>query len=41
MTDYTHTANWFYMNIGCPRCPYRQEYCCYYGNEDYERWLND
>ena len=23
----------------CANCPYRQGYCCYYGNKDYESYL--
>ena len=34
MTEtWTHTMNWFCMNIGCPNCPYRKGYLCFYEDE--------
>lgn len=33
MTEtWTHTPNWYCLNVGCPRCPYRREYWCFYGD---------
>ena len=29
MTEYTHTLNWFCINIGCPNCPYRRGTWCF------------
>ena len=34
---YTHTPNWYCLNIGCQKCPYRRGYMCFYGNNEYKR----
>ena len=35
MTEtWTHTANWYCRNVGCPRCPYRRDYMCFYNHKE-------
>jgi len=34
MTEtWTHTMNWYCINIGCPKCPFRQGNLCTYEKE--------